>query len=286
MYTAQPYHGFYKNAKDLSDIRLTIDTAQDYAYIRDVYEHLYQGAHDFFLDDIMTYLQRRGGRRIKYSIVSKGTGAMNDLFDLTGKTAVVTGGSGHLGRAMCEGLAQYGASVVVASRNEDACRRLAEELSVQYHITAAGIGVDILDTDRVRHLFASVANRFGTIDVLVNNAFVSVQGFVAQLDDALWREGIDGTVGAVFRCIREVLPYMQRQKRGKIINIASMYGMIAPDPAMYDGNVRLNNPACYGAGKSSSYPANKIHCKLLRQRRYHRELYFPGCVSKHRDTEE
>ncbi len=176
---------------------------------------------------------------------------MADLFDLKGKTAVVTGGSGHLGRAMCEGLAQYGASVVVASRNEDACQKLSDELRAQYRIKTAGIGVDILDANSVRRLFTSVANRFGTIDVLVNNAYAAVQGFAEQLDDVLWQQGVDGTVGAVFRCIREVLPYMCRQKRGKIINIASMYGVVAPDPGTYDGDASLNNPVCYSAGKAA-----------------------------------
>jgi gluconate 5-dehydrogenase len=174
-----------------------------------------------------------------------------DLFSLKGKTIVVTGGAGYLGRAMCEGFAQYGASVAVASRDEIACRALSEELCVKYSVRAQGIGVDILDTDSVRHLFASAAGRFGAIDVLVNSAFVPIQGFVPQLDDALWQEGIEGAVGVVFRCIREALPYMRRQKHGKIINIASMYGMIAPDPATYGGNAKLNNPACYGVGKAA-----------------------------------
>lgn len=176
---------------------------------------------------------------------------MSGLFDLSGKIVIVTGGNGYLGRAMCEGLAQNAATLIIASRNEEECKALADRLSKQYQIEAVGIGVDILDADSIRCLFQSTAERYGKIDVLVNNAFVPVQGFLENITDEVWENGLDGTGSAVFKCIREVLPYMLERKSGKIINIASMYGVVAPDPATYDNDVRLNNPICYGAGKAA-----------------------------------
>jgi len=176
---------------------------------------------------------------------------MNGLFDLTGKTAIVTGGNGYLGRSICEGLAEYGASLIIASRNGEGCRALAERLSDRYQTEAAGMSVDILDTASVRNLFRFALGQYGKIDVLINNAFAPVQGFPEDLNDELWNRGMDGTINAVFRCVREVLPYMLENKNGKIINIASMYGVVAPDPATYGGDVRLISPACYGAGKAA-----------------------------------
>lgn len=175
---------------------------------------------------------------------------MNSLFDLTGRTIVVVGGAGYLGGPLCEAFAQYGASLVVASRNVARCRALAEELSAKYKIAALGERVDILDTDSIRLLFRTASERFGKIDALVNNAYSSVFGSVETMTDELWDRGIQGTAGGAFRCVREVLPYMLNRQYGKIINIASMYGVMAPNPELYGGDSRIGSPACYGAGKA------------------------------------
>lgn len=176
---------------------------------------------------------------------------MKDLFDLTGKAIIVTGGAGHLGRPICEGLAQYGAMPVIASRNKERCCLLAEELSDLYQTQAMGEYLDILDTGSIRELFSAVAVRFGKIDVLINNACVFTPGCLDDLTDELWEAGIDGSINAVFKCVREALPYMLEKKAGKIINIASMYGAIAPNPGTYGSDRSLNSPANYGAGKAA-----------------------------------
>lgn len=199
---------------------------------------------------------------------------MNDLFDLAKKTVIVTGGNGYLGTSICEGLAQYRATVIVASRNCDGCRALADHLSKQYHTEAIGMSVDICNTESVQNLFHLATDRYGKIDVLINNAFVPVQGCVECLDDEVWNRGLDGTASAVFRCIREVMPYMVENKQGKIINIASMYGVVAPDPATYGNDVRLNNPACYGAGKAAVIQLTKYVASY-----YGRYGIISNCIS-------
>lgn len=176
---------------------------------------------------------------------------MNDLFKLVGKAAVVVGGAGYLGRPICEALAQYGATLTIASRNVGRCKSFADELSQKYAIDATGDYVDILDTDSIRTLFRSAANRFGKTDILVNNAYISVPKSLEEMTDELWNRGIEGTVGGVFRCVREVLPYMVEKTYGKIINIASMYGVMASNPATYGGDNQIGSPACYGAGKAA-----------------------------------
>lgn len=176
---------------------------------------------------------------------------MKDLFDLTGKVIVVSGGAGHLGRPICESMAQYGATLVIASRNKERCFQLAEELSDRFGKPAMGEHLDILDTGSIRSLYGLVTERYRKIDVLINNACVFTPGFLEDLTDELWDEGMDGTINGVFKCVREALPYMLEKKYGKIINIASMYGVIAPNPAAYGGETNLNSPANYGAGKAA-----------------------------------
>jgi gluconate 5-dehydrogenase len=176
---------------------------------------------------------------------------MNNLFNLSGKAAVVIGGAGYLGQTICEALAQYGASLTIASRNKERCCSLADEISVKYRIDAVGEYVDILDTGSIQLLFHTAANRFGKTDILINNAYISVPMPLEKMSDELWNRGIEGTVGGVFRCVREVLPYMIEENYGKIISIASMYGIMAPNPATYGGDSEIGSPACYGAGKAA-----------------------------------
>jgi hypothetical protein len=101
------------------------------------------------------------------------TTATHDLFDLTGKVAVVTGGSRGLGREMCLAFAAHGASVVVASRKVDACDELARQISDTHGTEAIGVACHVGRWDDCDALVATTLDRFGRIDVLVNNAGMS-----------------------------------------------------------------------------------------------------------------
>ncbi|MDF2657947.1 MAG: family oxidoreductase [Paenibacillus sp.] len=166
------------------------------------------------------------------------------LFALDGKTAVVTGGNGYLGSSVARALAEFGATVVVA----DLQKRELE------HERMHAIPCDVSDTDSIRSLFREADAAFGRIDVLVNCATYGAGygplGTVERMSDEDWRKGLDGAAGTVFRCTREVIPYMEKAGRGNIINFASMYGVVSPDPSIY-GDSGANNPANYGAGKAA-----------------------------------
>ncbi len=98
--------------------------------------------------------------------------SLQELLSLKGKTAVVTGGAGYLGTAMCETLAELGANLVLASRNKDKCVARAEELAKQYSgIRAIGLGVDVLDKESIKQFVEDVHAQFGEIDILINNAW-------------------------------------------------------------------------------------------------------------------
>ena len=171
------------------------------------------------------------------------------IFDLKGRVAIVTGGAGHLGTAISEALAEYGASVYIASRDIGKCRKLASEISDRYGVTAGGMELDIRSFDSITKCFSDIYKEAGRIDILVNNASFSPVANLATVSEKEWLEGKDGTINGVFRCTKAVLPYMTKQASGSIINISSMYGMVSPDPSIY-GDSGYDNPPHYGAGKA------------------------------------
>ena len=97
--------------------------------------------------------------------------SLNDLFKLNQKVVLIIGGAGYLGSAICETMAELGASVVITSRNGQKCVEYAEELSNRYGIQAKGYSVDIMDIESIQSLFENVKNDFGRLDVLINNAW-------------------------------------------------------------------------------------------------------------------
>jgi NAD(P)-dependent dehydrogenase (short-subunit alcohol dehydrogenase family) len=174
----------------------------------------------------------------------------NDLFNLSGEVAVVTGGSGYLGAAMVEGLAKHGANVVIASRNKESNENLAKKLTDLYGVKCYGIELDVSDESSIKLTFAEIVNNVGKIDILVNNAYYGKSGKAEDISEENWKLGIDGTINNVFRCTKEALSYMLPQGKGNIINISSMYGVISPDPSIY-GTTGFDNPPNYGAGKAA-----------------------------------
>lgn len=168
------------------------------------------------------------------------------LFDLGNKVCVVMGGTGYLGSESTKILKEFGATVIVADIRENP--EYWEGASVRYDWF---INCDVASSDSIRGCFRQVADRYGRIDVLVNCAsFGAGYGQGSQLEfmsDEVFHIGVDGTVGAVFRCMREVVPFM-KEKGGSIINYGSMYGVVAPDLRIYGDNPQ-KQPPNYGAGK-------------------------------------
>lgn len=173
-----------------------------------------------------------------------------NIFDLTGKTIIVTGGTGHLGKAMCEGLASMGANVAIASLDNNKISSFAEQLCEIYGGNHQGFKLDISNVSSIQESFNEIITTFKKIDVLINNASYSSMGSIEESCDEDWYNGIDGTINAVYRCTKHLLPHMLENNKGNIINIASMYGVVSPNPAIY-GDSKQNNPANYGAGKAA-----------------------------------
>jgi NAD(P)-dependent dehydrogenase (short-subunit alcohol dehydrogenase family) len=165
-----------------------------------------------------------------------------DLFSLRGRVAVVTGACGWLGSAMSRALAEAGATLVVTSRDGAQAETFAAELPGEGHV---GIGFDQGDTDTMPGFVADVVRRLGQIDVLVNNAYggsgPNIDTATAEDFDRAYHVGAT----AYFLLAREVMFHLrERQAPGSIVNIASMYGVVASYPHAYT-DLPVNSPPNY-----------------------------------------
>jgi gluconate 5-dehydrogenase len=168
--------------------------------------------------------------------------SIQTLFDLTGRVAIVTGAAGWLGAAMSRALAEAGATLVVTSRDAQQAESFAATLPGSGHV---GLGFDQGDTDTIPGFVAAVEARLGRIDILINNAY----GGTAPKIDTATAEDFDRAyhtgVTAYFLLAREVVHHLRRRGApGSIVNIGSMYGVVASYPDAYTG-LPTNSPPNY-----------------------------------------
>ncbi len=184
------------------------------------------------------------------------------LFDLSGKCAVVTGGLGILGQHFCRGLAEFGASVAVVDLDAEACAEFAAALASEYPVETVGIGCDVSNPDSVQSMAARVAERLGAIHVLVNNAAsksVDLDAFFAPVEAYSaeeWRRIMSVNIDGMFYVAQAVGCRMVSQGQGgSIIQVSSIYGLLASDPRIYAGSRylgrQINNPPVYSASKAA-----------------------------------
>ena len=156
-----------------------------------------------------------------------------NLFDLTGRVALVTGSSRGLGLAMARGLAQAGASVVLNGRNEERLAAAVSALAAE-GVKARGRAFDVTDAASVEQGVAAVERDAGPIDILVNNVGIQRRAPLEAMDESAWREVIDVNLTSAFLVTRRVVRGMIERRRGKIINICSLMSEIGrPTTANY-----------------------------------------------------
>ena len=199
---------------------------------------------------------------------------LKDLFNLSEKVVVVTGGAGYLGEAICEGLAESGANIAIVSSNPKKGRVLTDSLVKKYGVKVWAGLMDISRPSSIKKGFAEVVKKFDRIDVLINNAYFGASGRLEEISDNDWQEGIEGTINGVFRCTQGVLPYFT--SGGVIINMASMYGLVSPDPRIYAGNKNLENPPNYGSGKAAIIQFSRYAACHLAPRHIRVNCISPG----------
>ena len=168
------------------------------------------------------------------------------MIDLTGKRALVTGGSKGIGLAVADELVQLGASVVICSRHGDELEAAAEELRAGGGTVHARVA-DVTDPAQVERLVAGAAEALGGLDVLVNNAGRAQPGSFEALTDADWHADLDVKLFAMIRCSRAAVPHLRAAGGGRIVNVNAVYGRY-PDPAFFATSV--NRAACQSFTKT------------------------------------
>jgi NAD(P)-dependent dehydrogenase (short-subunit alcohol dehydrogenase family) len=157
-------------------------------------------------------------------------------FDLTGKVALITGGATGIGRGIAEGLADAGASIVIAARRLDKCEEACQVIHERTEVKTFPHRCDITDKNQIQELVEAVIKEFGHIDILVNNSGIGgSEKPVLKMSDEDWDRVIDTNLKGIFLLSRAVVSKMVEQgKGGKIINVASIGGMIGwPNMAAY-----------------------------------------------------
>ena len=148
-----------------------------------------------------------------------------DKLKLDGKVCIVTGASRGLGRAMAVALAQAGADVVVTARSERALEETATEIR-KHARRALSVPCDVHDSRSVEAMVDRAISEFGWIDVLVNNAGGGDMKSIVETSEEEWLRVVDLNVNSMFRTCKAVAPHMIEQRRGKVINMSSMYGLV------------------------------------------------------------
>ncbi|MBO4447843.1 MAG: SDR family oxidoreductase [Bacteroidales bacterium] len=151
---------------------------------------------------------------------------MTDLFDLSGRVAVVTGASTGLGVQMAKAFANKGANLVLLARRMNLLEENAKAIEAEFGVKVLPFACDITDTEKVKAAVAATMERFGRVDILVNNAGTGAVANAEDITDEQFKHEMDIDLFGTFICAREFGKEMIRAGFGRIINIASMYGLV------------------------------------------------------------
>ena len=166
---------------------------------------------------------------------------MTNLFDLGGKTAIVTGGGSGIGRQMAQGLAEAGANLVLCARKAERCEQAAAELE-QIGVRALGLGCDVRDAEQVQAVVNSAVEELGGVDVLVNNAGTVWGATPEEMPLEGWQKVVDVNLTGVFLFAQAAGRVMIERGGGAIVNIASVAGLQGGPP-------EIMNTVVYSASK-------------------------------------
>lgn len=187
--------------------------------------------------------------------------------DLKGKTAVVTGGTGGIGRAVAKKLGTMGADVVINYRGSDEdAQKVVEELAAM-GLMAFPFKTDVSDLNQVVSMFDAVYDKFGSVDILVNNAGINRDGLILRMTEEDFDRVVDVNLKGTFNCIKAASRYMIKQRRGKIVNVSSVVGIT--------GNAGQAN---YAASKAGIIGLTKSAAKELSSRGINVNAVAPGFI--------
>ncbi|MFT5171474.1 MAG: 3-oxoacyl-[acyl-carrier protein] reductase [Candidatus Marinamargulisbacteria bacterium] len=162
------------------------------------------------------------------------------IMSLKGKTAIITGGTRGIGRAIADVFAAQGANIVISATTAAKCQSVAQEIETKFGVKAIGIETNVRDLEACLALTDQTKKEFGQIDILVNNAGITRDNLLLRLKEADWNDVIETNLNSVFNMTKCVIKPMLRQRSGRIINITSVVGLM--------GNAGQSNYAASKAG--------------------------------------
>lgn len=226
-----------------------------------------------------------------------------DLFNLTGRVAVVTGGSGLLGTEFCRSLAIAGAHVVVADVNRQATVDLADSLndlvplkiSTRSKSRALAVGTDVTKLESVGQMVDATLEAFGRLDILVNSAALDPKfdpdhpGTQANSFESYpleaWNQALEVNLTGMFLCCQAAVPPMLEQGKGVIINVCSIYGLVGPDQRIYqrEGAPSQYKPVYYSVTKAGVLGLTRYLATYYAGRNIRVNALSPGGVYNNHD---
>ena len=187
--------------------------------------------------------------------------SLKTMFDLKGKVAIVTGGNGGIGLGMARGLAAQGAAIVVAGRNAQKNAAAVAELTAM-GASANAVVVDVKDEGQVAAMVADTVGRHGRLDILINNAGMSIRKQPQDYTLAEWREVIDSNLTSAFLASHAAYPHLKRAGAGKVVNIGSMMSIFgAPFATAYassKGGIVQFTKVCANAWAKDNIQVNAV----------------------------
>jgi NAD(P)-dependent dehydrogenase (short-subunit alcohol dehydrogenase family) len=181
--------------------------------------------------------------------------SLREMMSLDGRVALVTGGAGHIGRAVANGLAELGANIAVSDIAASGAGEAAAALAASFPVSAAAFACDFEQPAAVKDLPRRVCEKFGRIDVIVNCAALvgtsGLEGWAVpfeQQSPETWRRALEVNLTAPFILVQAAAEGLAASGHGSVINISSIYGLAGPDWRLYEGT-SLANPAAYAASK-------------------------------------
>ena len=149
----------------------------------------------------------------------------NQIFDLSGRTALITGGGRGLGKAMARAFAEAGADVMISSRTEEELRSAAAEISEGLDVRVEWMAVDMVEREQVDGLVAETLSRLGRVDILVNNAGSNIPQPIDEVSDEAWDRIVELNLSSCLRLTRALVPQMKERNWGRVIHISSVLGL-------------------------------------------------------------